>query len=122
MEYLRSVVDAHTALLSPHEHEESRLKSSAVCFATAFALCGLFHACVARHFKKPYFLLHVFVNAIITALVIPGAIRACLYPLEASVPAPGARKPEYVSCNRCSKPATFQCCSAYPHTRPIPDG
>jgi len=94
VDVLTAVIDAHRTLLAPDAIDAKRHKASLICFATTFAICGLFDAIVARRFKKPYFVLHVFVNAVITALVVPGAIKACTTPYEASVPAPGVQQPD----------------------------
>ena len=84
------VVDAHTELMSPVGVNARHLENVGIAFTVAFALIGLCHALVARHFKRPYFVLHVFANIVISALTLPGAMRALTNPqLSTTISAEG---------------------------------
>ena len=88
------VVAAHRAMLAPSGTVDAAVVAdAAICTVTAFALCGLVHATVARHFKRTYFALHVFANTVITALTLPGALRALVHAENSTVVANGAIQP-----------------------------
>ena len=63
-----TVVAAHAAMMesSFDMPMKERCFAAAICSLTAFVACGLFHALVARRFKRQYFCLHVFANTVIT--------------------------------------------------------
>jgi hypothetical protein len=80
-------------MLAPGEINTKHVINQVICMATAFAICAAVDRGVCRRFKKPYFALHVFVNAIIVALVMPGAMRALMAPSTSSVIPPGVQGP-----------------------------
>lgn len=87
---LDAIKASHLALLSPPATvDAAHIYNAAVCSATAFAICGLVHFFIARRFKRQYFALHVFANAVITALVLPASLRALLHPTNSTVVTPG---------------------------------
>lgn len=93
MQPLDAIKAAHVALLAPTE--AATYGDVAIVTLSAFALCGLFHILVARLFKRTYFALHVFANIVITALVLPGALRA-LVNADSSTVVTGAVQPNSV--------------------------
>ena len=81
-------------ILAPSsENSATSAADAAICSMTAFVVCIIFDRLVARRFKRSYFALHVFANIIITALTLPGAIRALQNPLTSSVVVPGRPQP-----------------------------
>ena len=91
---VETIANAHSAMMeSSSAMPMERCFHAAICSLTAFAICGLFHALVARHFKRQYFCLHVFANTVITALTLPGSIRALLNANNSVVIANGAYQP-----------------------------
>ena len=89
------VVEAHAALISPPDREADAeyVCNAAICSLTAFIFCAVVDRLIARRFKRSYMALHVVVNTIITALTLPGAMRALISPSTSSVIAPGRESP-----------------------------
>ena len=57
-----------------------------MCTLTAFCLIYIVDRAFARKFKKPYFVLHVGANMVISALTVRGTIRSLLSPTTCTTP------------------------------------
>ena len=93
----RAIAASHANLLHPPAViGYACYADAAVCTLTAFVLCAIFHFAVARRFKRTYMALHVFANVVISALTLPGAVRALVHPENSTVIAAGATHPNMV--------------------------
>ena len=73
--------------------------SGALVTLACFCCIGAFHFVVARRFKKPYFVCHVFVNAIIVFLTLKPALRALGHPEGSTIPcAPNGANSHFYLC------------------------
>ena len=83
------IVEAHVAVMHPTKIDLTHCTNVAICVAVTALIIGLFHAAVARRFKRVYFALHVFANVVIVALTAESGIRAFLNPGSSTLPPPG---------------------------------
>ena len=63
------VYSAHVGMSNPKKIDYEHIYNGAIVTLSAFFLLGLFDFLVARRFAKRYMALHVFANAVISALV-----------------------------------------------------
>mmetsp|Transcript_46601 Transcript_46601/g.151401 ORF Transcript_46601/g.151401 Transcript_46601/m.151401 type:complete len:274 (+) Transcript_46601:252-1073(+) len=82
MEILSRVVEAHTAMMNPAHINADHAINAAICFATAFCVLFIVDKAVARRFKRPFFVLHLVANVVISALTLGGGLRALLSPQQ----------------------------------------
>ena len=83
------IVEAHVAVMHPTKIDLTHCINVAICVAVTALIIGLFHAAVARRFKRVYFALHVFASVVIVALTAESGIRAFLNPGSSTLPPPG---------------------------------
>ena len=83
---VQRIEDAYVGVTNPRAIDSTHFVDCTIVTGVAFALIGLFHFLVASKFKKPYFVCHVAVNAVITAIVFQGSVRSLLNPTASTVP------------------------------------
>ena len=83
------ITTAHAAMHSPGTIDTEHIKNGAIVSACAFVIIATFDMVVARRFRRVYFALHVFANAVISSLTVAGAFRALANPTGSTVPSVG---------------------------------
>ena len=79
-------LDAHREMAAPKQADARYAMSATICTLTAFCLIYIVDRAFARKFKKPYFVLHVGANMVISALTVRGTIRSLLSPTTCTTP------------------------------------
>lgn len=83
---MQSVTEAFDALANPRSIDSTHAVNVLIVSGVAFAFLFVCDKLVARRFRRPYMVLHLIANTIITWLTLVGSLRALTYPSASTLP------------------------------------